>query len=842
MKNTSLLFFILWSGYTTLWSQTPQAAPCNFEQLFQEGKVFSEQENYPQALKKFNSARRCNPDKGTLIDTEIQKVFDGIQRQKEEALRQRDQAERAKKEADRLKLLAEQQSREVALKSKEIQKNTLVSLASSLLNNRRYNEALRNALEAFKIERAGEVEKLIFQAYAETQKPGGYFLEQVSQAHKAAVYRIDMPPTEAWVISASTDSTVHLWTIEGALIQKITGLSGTITDLAFSPNGKRFVTVTSDEKAMLWNDKGEPIANLPILWYNDQSKFEFSPDNKFLLYHNGFTGKVWNAAGALIIDASDKEKPVFYEETSNARFFNHSGLLILTQDAKGAVRSWDIHGKEVKLLDTLLIQQAMNSRSQASKPNPGLTATLSYDADGSEGVWLSDGTKPFAEDSIHLVPIRRDAPISAMALAKNKGILWIGTTTGETSVWHFQKKIGAEIPLKSDGMALFAPDAQFFITFESPFYSNIRDMKGEKLNQHPILHFDPTPILNGQCFSSNGEFFLSYSQAFLNVWNKKGQLEQYRTFNAHIQKALFFRDDRSLLVLCSKSLQLIHLNSEETAEYPVSIPIAEILPARLSDKIFLQFADSTLQILDHKLSIIKNPGYPQQGILNIKLSGNGSLIHFILNGGWQEIWTTEGKLLLRINNPKAIDIASDGRLIAVSKADGKLELHSEGAVKNVAGINHADQLFFSEDGAFLFASANGGEKIAIYKINGQRVFYQEHAPKSLLSASFSPKGNLFACSFDDSRVEIYTLSGKLVKSIPVFASCSFSPAGNYLVLQRNYDYTVLNEQGEEIFQTKHETPTMLQFSAKDHYYLTTELSKKIQFSPTPIGLLSILSD
>lgn len=82
----------------------PAQAPCNYQKLFNEGKAAAKSKNYEPALKKFNSARRCDPNKGQEIDQEIENLYSAINKQKEEAEEQRRLAEIQKK-------LAEEQTR-----------------------------------------------------------------------------------------------------------------------------------------------------------------------------------------------------------------------------------------------------------------------------------------------------------------------------------------------------------------------------------------------------------------------------------------------------------------------------------------------------------------------------------------------------------------------------------------------------------------------------------------------------------------------------------------------------------------------------------------------------------
>ena len=62
----------------------PAQSNCDFQKLINDGKAAAKKENYELALNKFNSARRCDPDKGAVIDTEVEKLFVAINQKKKQ--------------------------------------------------------------------------------------------------------------------------------------------------------------------------------------------------------------------------------------------------------------------------------------------------------------------------------------------------------------------------------------------------------------------------------------------------------------------------------------------------------------------------------------------------------------------------------------------------------------------------------------------------------------------------------------------------------------------------------------------------------------------------------------
>lgn len=111
MKNASILIFLF-----LLTGTLPAQSNCDFQKLLSDGKAAAKKENYELALNKFNSARRCDPDKGAVIDTEVEKLFVAINQKK--------------KQADIEKQRAEEQTKIARTALEEAEKQTKIAQAA----------------------------------------------------------------------------------------------------------------------------------------------------------------------------------------------------------------------------------------------------------------------------------------------------------------------------------------------------------------------------------------------------------------------------------------------------------------------------------------------------------------------------------------------------------------------------------------------------------------------------------------------------------------------------------------------------------------------------------------
>ena len=76
-------------------------ANCDYDKLLREGKTFAKQRQYKKALYKYNSARRCDRDKGEEVDAAIEALLDQVEGEKKTADLERERAEKEKRAADK---------------------------------------------------------------------------------------------------------------------------------------------------------------------------------------------------------------------------------------------------------------------------------------------------------------------------------------------------------------------------------------------------------------------------------------------------------------------------------------------------------------------------------------------------------------------------------------------------------------------------------------------------------------------------------------------------------------------------------------------------------------------
>ena len=171
------------------------------------------------------------------------------------------------------------------------------------------------------------------------RKWSSHWAERANLAgHKGSVSAVAFSPDGKLVLTGSYDHTARLWdAATGEAVATLTGHTDGVTAVAFSPDGKRILTGSADRTAMLWDTAtGKRLATLAghggFVW-----AVAFSPDGaRVITGSNDSTAKLWDAAtGAAVATL------VGHGGSVNAVAFSPDGARVLTGSYDNKAILWD---------------------------------------------------------------------------------------------------------------------------------------------------------------------------------------------------------------------------------------------------------------------------------------------------------------------------------------------------------------------------------------------------------------------------------------------------------------------------------------------------------------------
>ncbi|MFN7759432.1 MAG: protein kinase domain-containing protein [Pseudanabaena sp.] len=164
---------------------------------------------------------------------------------------------------------------------------------------------------------------------------------QTLKGHGGSVTSVAFSPDGKMIATGSVDNTVKLWSLEGKELQTLKG-SAIVSSVAFSPDGKMIAADSDGKTIKLWNLEGKEIQTFqghgdPVI------SVAFSPDGKTIAtgsYDN--TVELWNL--------ESKEIQTFKGHSGDVYSvaFSPDGKTIASGSWDDTIKLWNLEGKELQ--------------------------------------------------------------------------------------------------------------------------------------------------------------------------------------------------------------------------------------------------------------------------------------------------------------------------------------------------------------------------------------------------------------------------------------------------------------------------------------------------------------
>lgn len=196
--------------------------------------------------------------------------------------------------------------------------------------------------------------------YSETKKPGKALLMQLAQVtrmadaqllslegHQDVIYRAAFSPDGTRIVTASSDNTAKIWDAQtGKELLTLAGHKNWVRSAAFSPDGTRVVTASDDNTVKVWDAQNGNELRTLTGHAGAVSSATFSADGTRIVTTSwDNTAKIW--------DAQIGDQPLLtlkgHENAVLSAAFSTDGTQVVTASADKTAKIWNLQTGKVRL-------------------------------------------------------------------------------------------------------------------------------------------------------------------------------------------------------------------------------------------------------------------------------------------------------------------------------------------------------------------------------------------------------------------------------------------------------------------------------------------------------------
>ncbi|EMD37410.1 hypothetical protein CERSUDRAFT_49856 [Gelatoporia subvermispora B] len=577
--------------------------------------------------------------------------------------------------------------------------------------------------------------------------------------HTGVVMSVAFSPDGTRIASGSRDGTVRIWDARTGdmLMDPLEGHDNTVTCVAFSPDGTQIASCSFDRTIRLWNARTGELVMAPLEGHEGMVRcVAFSPDGTQIVSGSwDSTLRLWDAgSGCPLGDAIEGHTGIV-----SSVMFSPNGLQVVSASHDQTIRLWDVM-----------------TRQQVMEPLSGHTSMVQSVAFSYDGTQIVSGSN---DGTIRLWDARTGAQIIDPLVGHNNPVLSVafsldatriasGSADKTVRVWDAAK--GRPVMQPFEGHA----DHVWSVGF-SPNGSTIVSGSGDKTIR--LWSADPRNMplgtLHGHAnrvpcvvFTPDGTQIVSGSEdKTISLWNAQT--------GAPILPPLQGHDERITCLTVSPDGSCIASGSDDKTICLWSARTGERVRNPLSrHESWVQ----SLVFLPDGTQIVSGSS---DGTIRIWDAGTGRLVMGPLEAHSGTIWS--------------VAISPDGSQLVSGSADSTLQLWNAttGEQVSMPFKGHSAEVYsvaFSPDGAQI-VSGSQDSTVQLWDARTGNVVMEplRGHTESVLSVTFSPNGKLVASGSYDATVWLWNAATGVPVMEPLEGhsdavhSIAFSPDGTRLV-------------------------------------------------------------
>ena len=571
--------------------------------------------------------------------------------------------------------------------------------------------------------------------------------------HSSYASSVAFSPDGKYFLTSSWDNTAKLWDLSGGVIQPFIGHVSTVSSAAFSPNGNYVLTGSDDKTAKLWSPSGVEIQSF-IGHTSSVSSVAFSPDGKHVLTGSwDNTTKLWDLSGCEILSF------IGHASHISSVAFSPDGKYVLTGSGDETAKLWDLSGHEIQSF----IGHTDKVLSVTFSPDGKYILTGSDDKTAK--LWNLSGVEiqPFIGHSSY---------VSTVAFSPDGKYILTGSGDKMAKLWNLS---GREIQsltghASTVSSVAFSPDGKYLLTGSDDKTAKLWNLS-ERESQSFTGH---TSSVSSATFSPNGKYILTGSgDNSAKLRDLSG--DEIQSFLGHaspVNSVAFSPDGKYILTgSWDKTAKLWDLSGHEIQSFlGHASPVNSVAFSPDSKYVLTGSDDKTSKLWElsgYEIQLFK--GHDSY-VWSVAFSPDGKYILTGSDDKTAKLWNLSGReiraFIGHTSSVWSVAFSPDGKYILTGSGDKTAKLWDLSGHEIQTFIGHTSyvrSVAFSPDGKYIL-TGSGDNSARLWRVDtGQVIKIFVAHMDGIMSVAFSPNGRTILTGYADGTTKLWRIDEECVE-------------------------------------------------------------------------------